>query len=241
MSISSIYKFVRKASPLGDYRNNSFVGHFISSQISPFFTYFFIKKSVIPNVITVFMILSGIIGAILFSVDNIYIKIVGVIFINLWFVFDCSDGEVARITKKFSSMGKEIDFAAHIINHPLFFISIILTVYQFYGYDELLIYPVIIIGILDVFYRGIASLDLIYNIKFKKEVVNKKDRIGFIRYVISNGTKTPNFVIFTPLLLIFDYATGFNLMLYYTFFTLFIMVLIIPRVIYYTVRKFVNC
>lgn len=88
--------------------------------ISPFITKEMLRMKLRPNIVTLLMMISGIIGAIMFSFDNLALRILGIVFIHLWYVLDCSDGEVARITKIFSRMGKEIDYTAHIINHPYF-------------------------------------------------------------------------------------------------------------------------
>lgn len=98
--------------------------------LSPFVTKLCLKLHLIPNVVTLCMIGSGIIGAALFALPFLWSKILGTVFIHLWYVFDCSDGEVARITKRFSKFGTEIDYTAHVINHPLFLFSFLLTLLQ---------------------------------------------------------------------------------------------------------------
>lgn len=98
--------------------------------LSPLVTKVCLKLRLIPNVVTLCMIASGVLGAILFALPFLWAKILGVIFIHLWYVFDCSDGEVARITKRFSKFGTEIDYTAHVVNHPLFLFSFLLTLLQ---------------------------------------------------------------------------------------------------------------
>lgn len=88
--------------------------------LSPFMTMAALKLKIIPNIITLCMIIFGIIGAVLFSLPELWCKILGVVFIHLWYIADESDGEVARITKRFSKYGTDLDFYAHMINHPLF-------------------------------------------------------------------------------------------------------------------------
>jgi phosphatidylglycerophosphate synthase len=95
--------------------------------LSPFVTNLCLKLNLIPNVVTLCMMVSGVIGAVLFALPFLWAKIAGTVFIHLWYVFDCSDGEVARITKKFSKFGTEIDYAAHVINHPLFLFAFLCT------------------------------------------------------------------------------------------------------------------
>lgn len=98
--------------------------------LSPFVTKLCLRLRLIPNAVTLGMIGSGIVGAVLFALPFLWGKILGTVFIHLWYVFDCSDGEVARITKRFSKFGTEIDYTAHVVNHPLFLFSFLLTLLQ---------------------------------------------------------------------------------------------------------------
>lgn len=91
--------------------------------ISPLLTRLLVRWRLIPNSVTVGMILSGIAGAGVFALPWLACKIAGLILIHLWFILDCSDGEVARITQRFSAFGTQIDYLAHAVNHPLFNLS----------------------------------------------------------------------------------------------------------------------
>lgn len=93
-----------------------------------------LKLKMIPNVVTLCMIIIGIIGAVLFAMPQLWCKILGVVFIHLWYITDLSDGEVARITKRFSKYGTDIDYYAHMINHPLFIAAFGYSFIQL-GYD----------------------------------------------------------------------------------------------------------
>jgi phosphatidylserine synthase len=90
---------------------------------SPLATRLFIRFGISPNTVTVAMILCGLLGAAMFALPLLPWKCCGIAFIHLWFVLDCSDGEVARITRHFSRFGKQLDSIAHIICHPAFGIS----------------------------------------------------------------------------------------------------------------------
>ena len=46
--------------------------------LSPFFTKFFVKHHIIPNAVTILMILSGLLGAVLFAVPLLPLRILGV-------------------------------------------------------------------------------------------------------------------------------------------------------------------
>jgi phosphatidylserine synthase len=141
---------------------------------------YFIKQKTLPNTITIYMILSGWLGAFLFAFDNIYLKIIGYLFIHLWFIFDCSDGEVARMTKTFSKMGKELDYVAHIVNHPMFAISFTISAIQLYDQSVISSFWILVIFSLLIIFnligRGLMSLNLIYDIKKdnKQSISNSK-------------------------------------------------------------------
>jgi phosphatidylglycerophosphate synthase len=194
-------KNIRTLSPLQYYRFNSFVGHFISSQISPLFTSLFIKQQIKPNTITLFMIASGIIGSVLFSLPYIYIKILGFVFFHIWFIMDCSDGEVARITKTFSKYGKEMDYIAHLISHPLMNLSLFITFIQFGNINSLL---------LALIFMSFISMELINRnfVLFNTYLFSKgsvpKPKRSFIKYAVGQFAVYPNFILLFPIAIISD-------------------------------------
>lgn len=103
--------------------------------ISPLFTSVFVKYNIAPNTVTLFMILFGIIGSLLLLLPSICLKSIGVLCLLLWYVMDCSDGETARITQRFSKYGKEMDYMAHLVCHPLFVIAVWSNFYQLGKYN----------------------------------------------------------------------------------------------------------
>jgi len=98
--------------------------------LSPLLTQVLLWAQLIPNQITVLMMLTGVLGAALFAMPSTPAKVAGIAFIHLWYLLDCSDGEVARITRRFSKFGKEIDYTAHVVNHPLFNLAFALSLVQ---------------------------------------------------------------------------------------------------------------
>lgn len=74
------YKEIRKNYQVSDKYTLTLVDY-LSLAVSPFLTKLFIKTSITPNRVTLLMILSGIVGAALFSVNLVWIKIIGIIFI----------------------------------------------------------------------------------------------------------------------------------------------------------------
>lgn len=172
------YKDIRKLAKIKPMNEEVFVAYFFSRRLSPFFVNIFLKLNIIPNTITIYMIIVGIIGGIFFSFFDIWFKIIGYIFMHLWFIFDCGDGEVAKITKNFSKYGKELDCIAHIINHPIFNIAFLISLIQLNKYNIMFISMVSIVLISsNLVSRNLLSMHTIFELKEKsKNVVSNKKK-----------------------------------------------------------------
>ena len=81
----------------------------IVRKISFIFTYVFVNLRVSPWLASVFSAIIAFVGSAFLCIDNQIFRIIGVILIQLWLVFDCVDGNIARVTKKCSEMGDFID------------------------------------------------------------------------------------------------------------------------------------
>lgn len=195
--------------------------YLISERFSPYVSKFYIKRNVRPNTITMHMIISGIIGAILFLIPMIPFKIFGAIFIHLWFVLDCSDGEVARYTKTFSKYGKELDFMAHLINHPLFGLALFLSLAQLEKYNIFILAILVMISnLLDFLNRNISTLKLVIDLKEPESQNNiiARDKWTLkrsIAFVTDIFTIYPNFILFSVILYFVDYYLNTDIVFWY--------------------------
>ncbi len=204
------------------FRNRFIMEWLISYRLSPFFSAWFVNKKVSPNQVTLLMIGCGLLGAVLSALPNIICKIVGAIFIHLWFVMDCSDGEVARYTKQYSTFGQEMDFVAHVITHPFFIISFCLSFMQLYhteGYKIVLIFLMLTISE----FLGRTSIE--YGVKIEKydQEINKfaarktsSEFRNWISYISTNLWAFPNYVLIFPFLYGFDVLFQTSFFLYVT-------------------------
>lgn len=215
--------------------------YLISQRISPYFSSMYIKRKVIPNKITLHMIYSGIIGAILFSLPNIYLKIIGAIFIHLWFILDCSDGEVARYTKTFSKYGKELDYMAHLINHPLFGLSMFISLMQLGRYNMYILLLVFFASnFMDYGFRNIYTLNIVFGLKQEKDSnnINNENKWTIkkaILFVTSIFTLYPNLILFGVIIYFIDYFIGSNILFAYTIMNvLFTTVFFIKDIVHLT-------
>lgn len=70
----------------------------------------FIALHIIPNVVTMLAMISGIAGGVLLILDrSFWMDLAGVVLVFHSAVFDASDGQVARLTKHYSRLGRMLD------------------------------------------------------------------------------------------------------------------------------------
>lgn len=175
----------------------------ICKQPSPYLSILFIKKGVSPNTITLFMIISGVIGNILFAIPFFYSKCIAVFIYWLWYIFDCSDGEVARYTKTFSKYGKELDWAAHLSCHSLFYLAVFFCFYQEGKYNMILLAAITIIFVSgELIGRNLIAFDsLLFEGVGFSEVHTRTSIVTFFTVKIFNF---PTFVLFFPIFYVID-------------------------------------
>ncbi len=103
---------------------------YIIRPISIWFTWVFVRTPLTANHITIIQEISGIIGAVLFVYGRF---VLGAIFLQLGFIMDNSDGEVARWKKQQSEQGKFLDLIGHMIVIPFYFFGLGLGLYLQHG------------------------------------------------------------------------------------------------------------
>ncbi len=192
------------------YQHNKFydgylVDHFCQI-FSPYFTWLFVRLGWTPNYVTSLMIIFGILGATFFVIPSLSFKIVGVLFIYLWYIMDISDGEVARATKTFSKFGQEFDYTAHVIYHPLFVLSFTLCIIQ-----ANILYGLLIVGLglVDMIFRNLVAFN---SIKMLKESSaengttqeSNNSLLKFMKHIFLSIITFPNFVLVFPVLFLWD-------------------------------------
>ena len=192
------------------YQHNKFydgylVDHFCQI-FSPYFTWLFVRLGWTPNYVTSLMIIFGILGATFFVIPSLSFKIVGVLFIYLWYIMDISDGEVARATKTFSKFGEEFFYTSHVINHTLFVLSFTLCIIQ-----ANILYGLLIVGLglVDMIFRNLVAFN---SIKMLKESSaengttqeSNNSLLKFMKHIFLSIITFPNFVLVFPVLFLWD-------------------------------------
>ena len=70
---------------------------------------FFAKRGISPNVVSVLSIFLGVAAGVLFYFDNLKLNILGMFFLIWANTYDSTDGQLARMTKQFSPIGRVLD------------------------------------------------------------------------------------------------------------------------------------
>lgn len=91
---------------------------FIVRHLSVLFTWFFVRTPITANQVTVLQEIIGVGGCILLGFGNPYYAIIGVLLLQLGYILDCTDGEVARWKNQQSVNGVFLDLVGHLIVIP---------------------------------------------------------------------------------------------------------------------------
>jgi len=105
---------------LEEARNYPYVGH-VLRRVSPYLTKLFVESKVSANQVTSLSILFGIAGDLSFVFGNYSLMALGcIVFHQLWNLFDCVDGEVARVTTDITLGGRFLESVHNPIIQPGF-------------------------------------------------------------------------------------------------------------------------
>lgn len=201
-------------------RQGMLAGH-LCRLLSPYCSAWFILKKITPNQITLLMILFGIIGSILFIFPNPWLKLAGYVFWFLWFTMDLSDGEVARYTKQFSKYGVEMDYMAHLIDHPIMNIAFWISLIEFNTMEPFWLSLIFIVSIsMELINRSLISFNHFHNINLG---YSSGKKISYAKYFITQLILYPNFIIIlTPIFIVDSFLKiGFSVWCYIVWFIVY--------------------
>lgn len=231
---------IKSQTKIDNFRDGMLAAHFLCRPLSRPCSVWFIHHNVKPNQITLLMIIFGIIGSILFALPYALTKVLGYLFWILWFTMDLSDGQVARFTKNFSKYGTEMDYMAHLIDHPLMNIAIWLSFIEMNIINPIILSAVFIIWIsMELISRNITSFYRYDYILYNKTRNDKPKQIqGWLKYLWGNILLYPTYIVCFSWLIIVDFylKIGFSLIFTVIWVTLFLLMFI--RNVYKTVMKF---
>lgn len=135
--------------------------HFVD-YVGMFWAKIFIALHIIPNVVTMLSGLSGIAGGVLLALNrSLGLDILGAVLVFLSAVFDASDGQVARLTKHYSRLGRMLDGAADASVYATLFTACVCRLWNVAPFAGSTLYHVILVlAGLDAFLLYVAQCQL---------------------------------------------------------------------------------
>lgn len=228
MNSQELYKDIRKQSKI-DFKRGMLAAHFLTRDIGRLCSVWFIKHGIVPNQITVLMIVFGIVGSILFAIPNVWCKIAGYLSWLMWFAMDCSDGQVARYTKTFSKYGTEMDYMAHLIDHPLMNIALWMTFIEMNVWNPIIVSALFIISIsLELIVRNLTAFEYYISRSLGESKKTSTRTTPILKYFWRQITLYPSMIICFSWIIILDYylQIGFSLILYTIWFLLYLLAIL---------------
>lgn len=231
------YSEIRSFSPIFSCILERSFAEIVCMPLSPFLSKLFLQKNISPNTITLFMIIAGVMGNLFLMYPSWEIKSIGAFFLYLWFVLDCSDGEVARISKQFSKYGKEMDYMAHLTCHPLLMIAIWVTYYQM-GVKMMNYISLICL----IFISGeLVNRNLIMFITYLEEkrsrIQKSSHLVCIVRYCLIQPLYFPNFVIVFPVILVLHYMSMSNslyvFIVWFSYYALYCIYAVLKNILFF--------
>lgn len=204
--METTYKQLRKATPLICLTRWNISEH-ICLLLSPLFSVPFIKHRIKPNTITMMMIILGFIGGILFALPWLICKIIAVLVYWLWFILDFSDGEVARYTKTFSKYGKQLDWMAHLICHPLIITATWISFRQAgVPYLDVLSVLSLLFISCELIRRNQIAFDTFLSVNTEMGIQSRSQTLPLHNWLLAQIMYFPNFVFFFPILYVISFS-----------------------------------
>lgn len=93
----------------------------IMTKVSLYFVYIFSRTPITANQLTLLMLFIGFGTACAFAFNKM---LLGIVLLHTWYMFDWVDGAIARLKNQCTKTGWYYDHLVHLLNHPLFFVSI---------------------------------------------------------------------------------------------------------------------
>ena len=115
----------------------------VSEVVSMALSKVFIKLHIIPNVVTILSMITGVTGALLLLKQALLFDIIGSCLILLSYILDCCDGQIARTTRHFSKIGRLLDGMSDATVYFFLFLVTIIRLSRFNPFSIPWIWPAI--------------------------------------------------------------------------------------------------
>jgi phosphatidylglycerophosphate synthase len=99
-------------------------GRLYMRRASPYATWVFARLRWSPNAVTVAFIVCGVAAGIVIAFGGLATAIAGAVLIQAYLLFDCSDGELARVRRRFSAAGVFLDGMGHYLGESALLVGL---------------------------------------------------------------------------------------------------------------------
>ncbi len=115
----------------------------VSEVISMVLSKVFIRLHIIPNVVTILSMITGVTGALLLLKQTLLFDLIGSCLILFSYILDCCDGQIARTTRHFSKVGRLLDGLSDATVYFFLFSVTIIRLGRFNPFSAPWIWPVL--------------------------------------------------------------------------------------------------
>lgn len=151
---------------------------YFSKNGAKLFSFIFVKGNVTPNTISFTSFLLLIFGCVLLFANSIMINAIGIVLLQISYIFDCSDGIVARYFKMSSSFGAYLDVLLDRVGGLIFLI----TIYTCYLLNENTNYPTLVgISLVSCYFYHLSSSFRPYYFPKLKGYMKKKSQFNLAK------------------------------------------------------------
>lgn len=127
MSGPSLAELREKGQPqwvLDRVNDEHWLGRLYGRKLSPYATWVFARLGWSPNAVTAAFIVCGIGAGVVIAFGGLWTAVVGALLVQLYLIFDCSDGELARWTGRQSASGVYLDLVGHYLGESALLVGL---------------------------------------------------------------------------------------------------------------------
>jgi len=171
-----------------------FISNYFYQQLAFLVTTLLIKTKITPNIVTLISLIFGLLSAI--SIYKHY-TILAILFLNISFILDCVDGQIARVKKLESNFGMWLDnISDRVVEN-----SIVLAIALTYIDNQTVLIGAIFLLFFNTQYAYMSDMVIYQNISKYRKLTTKEKIIFSPIYFISRSMIIPmlSLLIFSPL------------------------------------------
>lgn len=127
MSAPSLAELRQAGQPpaiLARLNDEHWLGRLYGRKLSPYATWVFARLGWSPNAVTAAFIVCGIAAGVVISFGGLTTAVIGAVLIQLYLIFDCSDGELARWSDRKSAAGVFLDGVGHYLGESALLVGL---------------------------------------------------------------------------------------------------------------------